>query len=156
MVVEEQGGLLQDLPGRCVVVLQVNCRGEPMPGPAQALAVKYPEWFKSYRDFCSLFRDGYVKDTLGDVHAFKASDGLIVCGVLAQVGTGKNSRATSWGAWEKGLKWLKARVPRLGGPGEGWKVRIQGFQDEGHEQELLRLVKDAFEASGVDVSVRRG
>lgn len=126
MVIEEQGGLLQDLPEKCVVVLQANCGGEPMPGPAQALAMKYPDWFRTYRDFCALFRDGYVKDTLGDVHAFKASDGLIVCSVLAQIGTSKSNRGISWNAWEKGLRWLRTRVARLARTGESWTMRIQG------------------------------
>ena len=74
MVFEEEGGILQELPERCVVVLQMNCRGDPMPGTPQVLANRYPGWWKSYRDFCSLYRNGYIKSNLGDVHAFKASD----------------------------------------------------------------------------------
>ena len=89
------GDLLDSTAG--IIAHQVNARGVMGSGVALAIKTKYPEVFKSYREF---FETGNLK--LGKVDFAKTNDGKIVANMCGQDKYGKDGKQyTDYEALEK-------------------------------------------------------
>jgi hypothetical protein len=77
-----------------IIFHQVNCLGIMGGGIAYALARKFPNLERDYREICKLA----ANPLLGKVFLWRASDSLCIANIFGQEGISRNRRMTSYDA----------------------------------------------------------
>lgn len=86
-----------------IIAHQVNCRNAMNSGVAKTLRNAYPQIYKSYSKYCSI----YKSKLLGSIQLVKISEHLTICNMFAQDDYGRGKQYTNIDALRLCLTKLK-------------------------------------------------
>lgn len=91
--------------GADIILHQVNCQGVMGSGVAKQVREKYPTVYKSYKEFCDMYKPG---DLLGIALPEQADESTIIVNIFAQDKFGYDGRCyTNYDALRRGLETVR-------------------------------------------------
>ena len=79
-----------------IICQQVNCIGVIGAGLAKQIITKYPEVYKSYKQFCKGVKDGDNRNLLGTIQTIQTNDGKVISNLFSQYGYGRDQPYTNY------------------------------------------------------------